>query len=244
MSLLACENLVFGYASQSENRAGLVSAFDFNLEAGEVVALMGANGSGKSTFLKTLAGFIPPLAGTVRLCEKSQWTSRERARLVAPVRMGRMNGAFFDRMTVREFVGLGRTPYAGVFDGHSAEDERIVDESLERLDLKDFANRWMSELSDGECSRVYLAMAVAQQVKVLLLDEPNAFLDIPRSRKLFVMLQTLAKERGMGILVSTHSVEYAERYCDRIMVIENGLARCEAAADARVKGLLDWTEKF
>lgn len=244
MSLLACENLVFGYASRSENRAGLVSAFDFNLEAGEVVALMGANGSGKSTFLKTLAGFIPPLAGTVSLCEKSQWTSRERARLVALVRMGCMNGAFFDRMTVREFVGLGRTPYAGVFDGHSAEDERIVDESLERLDLKDFANRWMSELSDGECSRVYLAMAVAQQVKVLLLDEPNAFLDIPRSRKLFVMLQTLAKERGMGILVSTHSVEYAERYCDRIMVIENGLARCEAAADARVKGLLDWTEKF
>ena len=244
MSLLACENLVFGYASRSENRTGLVSAFDFNLEAGEVVALMGANGSGKSTFLKTLAGFIPPLAGTVSLCEKSQWTSRERARLVALVRMGRMNGAFFDRMTVREFVGLGRTPYAGVFDGHSAEDERIVDESLERLDLKDFANRWMSELSDGECSRVYLAMAVAQQVKVLLLDEPNAFLDIPRSRKLFVMLQTLAKERGMVILVSTHSVEYAERYCDRIMVIENGLARCEAAADARVKGLLDWTEKF
>ena len=167
MSLLACENLVFGYASRSENRAGLVSAFDFNLEAGEVVALMGANGSGKSTFLKTLAGFIPPLAGTVSLCEKSQWTSRERARLVALVRMGRMNGAFFDRMTVREFVGLGRTPYAGVFDGHSAEDERIVDESLERLDLKDFANRWMSELSDGECSRVYLAMAVAQQVDYL-----------------------------------------------------------------------------
>ena len=167
MSLLACENLVFGYASRSENRTGLVSAFDFNLEAGEVVALMGANGSGKSTFLKTLAGFIPPLAGTVRLCEKSQWTSRERARLVALVRMGRMNGAFFDRMTVREFVGLGRTPYAGVFDGHSAEDERIVDESLERLDLKDFANRWMSELSDGECSRVYLAMAVAQARLVL-----------------------------------------------------------------------------
>ena len=150
MSLLACENLVFGYVSRSEKKSGLVDAFDFNLEAGEVVALMGANGSGKSTFLKTLSGLIPPLAGKVSLCEKTQWTSRERARLVTLVRMGRMNGAFFDRMTVREFVGLGRTPYAGVFDGHSAEDERVVDESLELLDLKDFANRWMSELSDGE----------------------------------------------------------------------------------------------
>ncbi len=93
MSLLACENLVFGYVSRSEKKSGLVDAFDFNLEAGEVVALMGANGSGKSTFLKTLSGLIPPLAGKVSLCEKTQWTSRERARLVTLVRMGRMNGA-------------------------------------------------------------------------------------------------------------------------------------------------------
>ena len=244
MSLLSCENLVLGYASRSKNGSELVRAFDFNLEAGEVVALMGANGSGKSTFLKTLSGLVLPLSGNVSLCGKARWASRERARLVALVRMGRMNGVFFDRMSVREFVGLGRTPYAGVFDGHSSEDECIVDEALELLDLKNFASRWMSELSDGECSRVYLAMAVAQQVKVLLLDEPNAFLDIPRSRKLFVMLQMLARERGMGILVSTHSVEYAEQYCDRIVVFEKGCARCEAAGDARAKGLLDWTEKF
>ena len=76
----------------------------------------------------------------------------------------------------------------------------------------------------------------------MLLDEPNAFLDIPRSRKLFKLLQKLAKERGMGILVSTHSVEYAEKYCDRIMVIEKGSVRTESAKDARAKGLLDWTE--
>ena len=76
---------------------------------------------------------------------------------------------------------------------------------------------------------------------MLLLDEPNAFLDIPRSRKLFEMLRTLAKEKGMGIVVSTHSVEYAEKYCDRLMVIEKGLVRCAAAGDARAKGLLEWT---
>ena len=88
-----------------------------------------------------------------------------------------------------------------------------------------------------------MAQAVAQQVKVLLLDEPNAFLDIPRSRKLFALLQKLAKERNMGILVSTHSVEYAEKYCDRIVVIANGQVRVAKSEDARAEGLLKWTEE-
>ena len=219
-NLLQCEGLVLGYQAAKANAAGIVAPFSFELKAGEVVALLGENGCGKSTFLKTLCAQLQPVAGEVTLCGQSlwgsadatAWTARERAKLVTLVRM---SGLVCDRMTVREFVSLGRTPYT---------------------------NRWVNELSDGERSRVYLAQAVAQQVKVLLLDEPNAFLDIPRSRKLFTLLQKLAKERGMGILVSSHSVEYAEKYCDRIMVIEKGCVRCESANEARAKGLLDWTE--
>ena len=244
--LLQCENLVIGYKNDKCANAGLVVPFDFELNAGEVVALLGENGCGKSTFLKTLCAQLQPVSGTVSLCGRpldstkvAAWNARERAKLVTLVRM---SGVTCDRMTVREFVGLGRTPYAGLFDGRSKEDERIVDESLALLELETFANRWVNELSDGERSRVYLAQAVAQQVKALLLDEPNAFLDIPRSRKLFALLQKLAKERGMGILVSTHSVEYAEKYCDRMVVIENGCVRCERTSDARAEGLLDWTE--
>lgn len=245
-NLLQCENLVIGYKDGKRENVGLFAPFHFELNAGVVVALLGENGCGKSTFLKTLCAQLQPVSGTVSLCgrpldstKEAAWNARERAKLVTLVRM---SGVTCDRMTVREFVGLGRTPYAGLFDGRSKEDERIVDESLALLELEAFANRWMNELSDGERSRVYLAQAVAQQVKVLLLDEPNAFLDIPRSRKLFALLQKLAKERGMGILVSTHSVEYAEKYCDRMVVIENGCVRCERASDARAEGLLDWTE--
>lgn len=238
--LLQCENLVIGYKHDKRSDAvGLVAPASFELKSGEVVALLGENGSGKSTFLKTLCGLLQPVSGTVLLQGKSQWTARERARFITLVRMG---GVACDRMTVREFVGLGRMPYAGLFDGRCQEDERIVSEALALLEIEKFTGRWLTELSDGERSRVYLAQAVAQQVNVLLLDEPNAFLDIPRSRKLFALLQKLAKERGMGILVSTHSVEYAEKYCDRIMVIENGCVRCERACDARAKGLLNWTE--
>ena len=234
--LLKCENLELRYAA--------LAPVDFELRSGEVVALLGENGCGKSTFLKTLCGLLEPVSGTVSLLDsplwpvsKSTWKPRERAKVVAIVRMG---GVACDRMTVREFVALGRTPYAGLLDGRTKEDERIVDDSIALLDLEKFANRWMTELSDGERSRVYLAQAIAQQVKVLLLDEPNAFLDIPRSRKLFTLLQKLAKDCDMGILVSTHSVEYAEKYGDRLAVIEKGLFRCEGANEARAKGLLDW----
>ena len=245
-NLLQCENLVLGYKAGKLNDGGLVAPFSFELNAGEVVALLGENGCGKSTFLKTLCALLSPVSGKVSLCgrllwnsaEASTWTARERAKLVTLVRM---SGLSCDRMTVREFVGLGRTPYAGLLDGRTQEDERIIDDSIALLDLRKFANRWMTELSDGERSRVYLAQAIAQQVKVLLLDEPNAFLDIPRSRKLFTLMQELAKAHGMGILVSTHSVEYAEKYGDRIAVIEKGCFRCERSSEAHAKGLLDWT---
>lgn len=238
--LLKCEDLVFGYGSSEKKATGLAAPFDFELSAGEVVALLGENGCGKSTFLKTACGLVSAVSGRVILEGRAmdEIPVRDRAKFVSLTRMG---GVACDRITVRDYVSLGRMPYAGLFDGRSAEDERIVDESIGLLELDSFADRWMTELSDGERSRVYLAEAIAQQVKVLLLDEPNAFLDIPRSRKLFEMLRTLAKEKGMGIVVSTHSVEYAEKYCDRLMVIEKGLVRCAAAGDARAKGLLEWT---
>jgi iron complex transport system ATP-binding protein len=243
--LLQCENLVLGYPAKA-NASGIVAPFSFELGEGEVVALLGENGCGKSTFLKTLCAQLQPVSGTVSLCGRplnsakgSAWSARERAKLVMLVRM---SGISCDRMTVREFVSLGRMPYAGLFDGRSEEDERIIDEAIALLELENFANRWVNELSDGERSRVYLAQAVAQQVKVLLLDEPNAFLDIPRSRKLFTLLQKLAKERKMGILVSTHSVEYAEKYSDRMVVIVDGCVRVAKTENARAEGLLDWTE--
>ena len=215
--------------------------FDFSLASGTVVALMGENGCGKSSLLKTFAGMLTPVAGEVSLEGKSltEWAPRERAQEISLVRM---SSAVPPRMSVSEFVRLGRSPYSGIFDSRTDEDKRIVEESMELLDVANFANRPIAELSDGERSRVFLAEAVAQQVKILLLDEPNAFLDIPRSHALFRLLKNIAEERQMGIVVSTHSVEYAERYCDKIMVVNGGTVKVATAVDARKNGLLDWTE--
>ena len=163
-SLLNCEMLRVGYAGRS---AVLAEEFSFALFPGEVVALMGENGSGKSTLLKTFAGSIPAMGGRAMLCGKplGEWSARERACRIALVRMA---VSAPDRMTVREFVGLGRSPYSGMLDGRTEEDVRIIESVMEMLDVASFADRPVIELSDGERSRVYLAQAVAQQVKVLL----------------------------------------------------------------------------
>lgn len=233
--LLQCENLQFGYGDKS-----LSEAFEFSLNEGELVALMGANGCGKSTLLKTLAGRILALGGKLLLDGSDSWSLREKALKISLMAMSMTPP---QRMTVREFVSLGRTPYAGIFDGRSVEDERIIEEALALLKLESFGSRKVCELSDGEKSRVYLAQSVAQQVKVLLLDEPNAFLDIPHSHGLFRLLNQLAESRKMGMIISTHSVEYAEKYCHRIMVLDNGVIRTAPAPDARRLGLFEWTER-
>ena len=236
--LLECKDLLVGYGKALPS---MKFPFDFSLASGNVVALMGENGCGKSSLLKTFAGLLAPVAGEVSLEGKSltEWAPRERAQEISLVRM---SSAVPPRMSVSEFVRLGRSPYSGIFDSRTDEDKRIVENSMALLDVANFANRPIAELSDGERSRVFLAEAVAQQVKILLLDEPNAFLDIPRSHALFRLLKKIAVERQMGIVVSTHSVEYAERYCDKIMVVNGGTVKVASAADARKNGLLDWTE--
>lgn len=236
--LLECKDLLVGYGKALPS---MKFPFDFSLASGNVVALMGENGCGKSSLLKTFAGLLAPVAGEVSLEGKSltEWAPRERAQEISLVRM---SSAVPPRMSVSEFVRLGRSPYSGIFDSRTEEDKRIVENSMALLDVANFANRPIAELSDGERSRVFLAEAVAQQVKILLLDEPNAFLDIPRSHALFRLLKKIAVERQMGIVVSTHSVEYAERYCDKIMVVNGGTVKVASAADARKNGLLDWTE--
>lgn len=236
--LLECKDLLVGYGKALPS---MKFPFDFSLASGNVVALMGENGCGKSSLLKTFAGLLALVAGEISLEGKSltEWAPRERAQEISLVRM---SSAVPPRMSVSEFVRLGRSPYSGIFDSRTEEDNRIVENSMALLDVANFANRPIAELSDGERSRVFLAEAVAQQVKILLLDEPNAFLDIPRSHALFRLLKKIAVERQMGIVVSTHSVEYAERYCDKIMVVNGGTVKVASAADARKNGLLDWTE--
>ena len=234
--LLKLRQVTFGYA------APLAKPLDMEVSAGQVVALVGENGCGKSTLLKTLAGMIVPLSGILELDGRplAEYSLRELSKKVALVRMGLVAPA---EMTVREFVSLGRSPYAGFLDGRSAEDEQIIDQALTEMDVNAFAERKVAELSDGERSRVYLACALAQQVKLLLLDEPDAFMDIPRRKNLFVTLQRLSREKGMAVVLSTHWIDYGEKYADSILAFTSkGNLEFAPAASARELDLLSWAE--
>lgn len=234
--LLNLRQVTFGYASP------LASPLDMEVQAGQVVALVGENGSGKSTLLKTLGGMLLPLDGSLELEDRplAEYGLRELSKKVALVRMGLAAPA---EMTVREFVSLGRSPYAGFLDGRSREDERIIDSAMDDMDVILFAERKVAELSDGERSRVYLARALAQQVKLLLLDEPDAFMDIPRRKNLFVTLQKLSREKDMTVVLSTHWVDYAEKYADSILAFTSkGKLEFAPADHARELGLLSWAE--
>ena len=234
--LLNLRQVTFGY------RSPLASPLDMEVQAGQVVALVGENGSGKSTLLKTLGGLLLPLDGSLELDGRplAEYGLRELSKKVALVRMGLAAPA---EMTVREFVSLGRSPYAGFLDGRSREDERIVYYAMDDMDVTLFASRKVAELSDGERSRVYLARALAQQVRLLLLDEPDAFMDIPRRKNLFVTLQKLSREKDMTVVLSTHWVDYAEKYADSILAFTSkGKLEFAPADHARELGLLSWAE--
>lgn len=234
--LLNLRQVTFGYGSP------LASPLDMEVQAGQVLALVGENGSGKSTLLKTLGGMLLPLDGSLELEGRplAEYGLRELSKKVALVRMGLVPPA---EMTVREFVSLGRSPYAGFLDGRSREDERFVDSAMDDMDVTLFENRKVAELSDGERSRVYLARALAQQVRLLLLDEPDAFMDIPRRKNLFVTLQKLSREKDMTVVLSTHWVDYAEKYADSILAFTSkGKLEFAPADHARELGLLSWAE--
>lgn len=217
----------------------LFSAADLTLNAGELVSLIGPNGTGKSSLLKCFAGLLPPLTGTLRLCgiPFENWSVRQRASQVASV-FTHLNLPY--GMTVREFVSLGRIPFSGFLDKRSAADERAVDMALEEVGMANFAHRMLQTLSDGERSRIFVARAVASEPKLLLLDEPTAFLDVPNILQLFRFLKRLAGEKGVAVLLSTHHVEKAMQFSDRIIAL-NGKGFVSEDSPAALKdSFLNW----
>lgn len=233
-AILEAKNFSAGYGKPLFRRA------EISLCGGEVVALLGPNGTGKSTLLKTLAGLLPGFEGELFLCGRKfeSYTVRDRAKKIASVFT---HEQIPYGMTVREFISLGRIPYSGWLDARTLDDERRISGAVEMLGLERFAARRMQTLSDGERSRAFLARALATEPELLLLDEPTAFLDVPNILNLFKILKNLAAERNLAVLLSTHHLEYACRFADRILALDGRGNLAEGSADGlKQKGFLDW----
>lgn len=196
----------------------VVSDINLTLQSGKLASLIGANGVGKSTLLKTLTGFLPKLEGSLLLDGKdiSEFSQRALARQISIVLTQKPD---VQNLTVEEIIGLGRSPYTGFFGKLHANDQQIVDESITAVGIEKLKNRMMQTLSDGERQKVMIAKVLAQQTPVIFLDEPTAFLDFSSKVETFQLLQRMAHEMGKLVLLSTHDLELAVRFSDTLLQV-------------------------
>ncbi len=197
---------------------------NFELRAGELTCLLGANGTGKSTLLRTLAAAQPPLEGELQILGRpmEEYTEKERSRTIGLVLTDKI---FAGGLSVYELVALGRQPHTGFFGRLHQEDKRIIDEALEQVGMAHKAQSYTAELSDGERQKVMIAKALVQECPLILLDEPTAFLDVVSRIEMMHLLHRLATERQKAILLSTHDIEQALILSDRLWLLsrEQGL---------------------
>jgi iron complex transport system ATP-binding protein len=209
-ALLAVEDLHFSYG-----RRVVLAGVTLAVDAGEIVALLGPNGAGKSTLLKVLAGLLEPRAGRVRAVGC-------RARTVAYLAQSEDLPSDW---SVREVVELGRLPWVGPWRDLSRDDHRAVERTMERTEILGLAGRLTGTLSGGERQRVALARALAQEPRVLLLDEPTTHLDLRHQADLFAALRVEAA-RGVGIVAVMHDLGFAV-HADRCVLLSGGVVRAE-----------------
>ena len=214
---ITAKQLSIGY-QHSAGETIVASGLDCSLRGGEFVCLLGPNGAGKSTLIRTLAGMQKPLAGELRLSGKvmRDIAPRERARAVSVVLTEAMPSGMMDAYSL---VSLGRHPYSGWFGGLTGQDHERIDWSIDAVGARPLANRQVSELSDGERQKISIARALAQEAKLMLLDEPTAFLDLPRRVELMSILRNLAHQKNLALLLSTHDLDLALRFADRLWLM-------------------------
>lgn len=215
-ALLSAQNLSFSY-----HTVPTLSDIDFILERGALRALLGPNGSGKTTLLKLLTGILQPTVGSVSYkgTNLAKMTRREAARRIALVPQ-EMNLQF--GFTVEQMVMLGRTPHVKALAGASKQDRAIAAQMIELTEIGEMRERVVTELSGGEQQRVVIAMALAQQPQVLLLDEPTVHLDINHQLEILELLRRLNREQGLTVLATMHDLNLAALYFDDLVLLEQG----------------------
>ncbi len=196
----------------------IVSNINFNVSPGELTGIIGVNGIGKSTLLRTLAGLQPVLSGTIYLNGKhlNKYKSKNLACVLSLVLT---ESVATKNMTVLELVTLGRQPYTNWIGKLSKNDTIKINEALELLHLEDLKLKKCYQLSDGQLQRVMIARALAQDTSVILLDEPTTHLDLFHKVQILKLLKSIAKETQKAILFTSHEIEIIIQLCDSILVL-------------------------
>ncbi len=220
MSALATYDLAVGYRTRRQRRA-VLERVNLSVSAGELVCLLGPNGIGKSTLLRTLARMQPALWGRVEL-DGIDLRSIDQLALARRLGVVLTERVFVEALPVRRVVELGRYPYSNWFGRLTEADRRVVDWAIDAVGARHLAERDFSQLSDGERQRVMIARALAQEPVLLVLDEPTAFLDVPSRVELIGLLRQLTREAKLAVVISTHDLELALRTADRVWLVMPG----------------------
>src|SRR5712691_10756024 len=230
--LLDVDGVTFGY-----DRQLLLYDLHVQVHAGEMVGLLGPNGSGKTTLLRLMSGFLRPQHGIVFLegRDLQQWGRRNVAQRIAVVPQElHMPFAF----TVEHMVSLGRTPFVNFLGTQGKHDAAIVQDALQAAGMASLAGRVFNQLSGGERQRVMIAMALAQQPKLLLLDEPTSHLDIKYQIETLELVQRLNRERGVTVVAAMHDLNLAARYFPRLLLFQRGVVADAGPAEVLEPKLL------
>ncbi|GMM96752.1 ABC transporter ATP-binding protein [Microbacterium sp. MTN4-26] len=213
---LRTESLVAGYAG-----AVVVDDVDLDVPAGRISVIVGANACGKSTLLKTMSRLLTPESGTVILDGRriDQIPTKELARSLGLLPQQPIAP---EGIVVSELVGRGRHPHQKLFRSWTTEDDVAVAHALDATGVNDLADRPIDELSGGQRQRVWIAMALAQETGVLLLDEPTTFLDVSHQVEVLDLLTDLNRRRGTTIVMVLHDINLAARYADHLFALRRG----------------------
>lgn len=230
--MIRLENISIGYPKRP-----LLAQVSATFPAGSLTALLGRNGSGKSTLLRTVIGQERLMEGAIYLngTALSQLKPEALARTVAFVNTERVR---IPNLRCLDVVALGRAPYTNWIGRMQEQDETVVREALNLTGMSAYALRTMDQMSDGECQRVMIARALAQETPIILLDEPTSFLDLPSRHELGALLSQLAHTQNKCIFFSTHELDIALSVCDSIALIDHPTLHLAPTQDLVQQGLI------
>ena len=231
--MIELRDFSIGYGSRT-----LLREVNATVPKGTLTALIGRNGTGKSTLLRTIAGLNRNYSGGILLDGRpaADMNAPEMARKLAFVTTERTRIA---NLRCEDVVAVGRAPYTNWIGRMQPQDREIVMRSLAQVGMEAYAGRTMDKMSDGECQRVMIARALAQDTPIILLDEPTSFLDMPNRYELVALLRRLVHDEKKCIMFSTHELDIALSMCDSIALLDTPNLSCLTASEMQKSGYID-----